>query len=305
MKKSIVFIISCLLLGFVASAQPQKVIEKEFQWFSPVQVQDNFIVKLAKSDRFYVRVNVDERIAAHVQAYEKNGILYLILDEKGYTKELKKELKQKGAAQPVLEATVYMPEIKSLIFTDKVLVSQCEELKSDNFTLTASDNVKIQQLRVSCLTADMNVSKSAEVCADMNVENKLYLTTLNSAKVSLSQNGGNASLDLQSSSVVNMRAAVGTIEIDAVSGAESHVSGTASMLIVNAEGYSRTDAELLEATDGQVTQTGSSKCHINVTEKVKVHLTSGAMLTFRRTPLIEVDRIINSTLIKADDPKRK
>lgn len=305
MKRSIVFIISCLLLGFTASAQPQKVIEKEFQWFSTVKVQDNFIVKLANSDTYSVRIDVDERIAAHVQAYEKNGVLYLILDEKGYTKELKKELNQKGAAQPVLEATVYMPEIKSLIFSDKVIVSQCEDLKSDNFTLTASDNVKIHQLKISCLTADLNVSKNADLCADMIVENKLYLTALNSAKVSFSQNGGNASLDLQATTVVNMRAAVGSVEVEAVSGAESHISGTASMLVVNGSGYSRTDAELLEATEGQVTQTGSSKCHINITDKVKVHLTSGAMLTFRRNPMIEVDRIVSSTLIKADDPKRK
>lgn len=305
MKRSIVFIISSLLLGFVAAAQPQKVIEKEFQWFSTIKVQDSFIVKLANSDTYSVRIDVDERIAAHVQAYEKNGVLYLSLDEKGYTKELKKELNQKGAAQPVLEATIYMPEIKSLIFSGKVILSQCEEIKSDNFTLTASDNTKIQQLKISCLTADMSVSKNADVCADMKVEGKLYLTTLNSGKVSFSQNGGNASLELQGSSVVNMRAAVQTVEVDAVSGAESHISGTASMLVVNASGYSRTDAELLDATDGQITQIGSSKCHINVSNKVKVHLTSGAMLTFRRSPMVEVERILNSTLIKADDPKRK
>jgi hypothetical protein len=29
------------------------------------------------------------------------------------------------------------------------------------------------------------------------------------------------------------------------------------------------------------------------------------MLTFKRSPAIEVERIVNSTLIKADDPKRK
>lgn len=305
MKRSIVLIISCLLYGFVASAQQQKVIEKEFQWFSTVKVQDNFIVKLARAELYGVRINVDERIAAHVQAYEKNGILYLILDEKGYTRELKKELNQKGAPQPVLEVTVYMPEIKSLVFSDDVLVTHCEELISDTFTLTASDNVKIQQLNVTCQAADMNVSKSAEVVANLKVANNLYLTALNSAKVSLDQFGGTASLELQSSSIVNMRARVDAINVDAVSGAEAHISGAATMLVVNASGYTRVDAELLEAMHAQVTQTGSSKCHINVSDKVKVHLTGGAMLTFKRNPMIEVERILNSTLIKADDPKRK
>ena len=305
MKRSIVLIISCLLFGFVASAQQQKVIEKEFQWFSTVKVQDSYIVKLAKADVFAVRINVDERIAAYVQAYEKNGILYLILDEKEYTKELKKELTQKGALQPVLEVTVYMPEISSLVFSGKVLVTHCDDLISDNFTLTASDNVKIQQLNITCETADMNVSKSAEVAAVMNVSNRLYLTTLNTAKVSIDQFGGDASLELQSSSIVNMRARVESVEVDAASGSESHISGIATTLTVNASGYSKTDTELLETITADITQTGSSKCYINASDRVRVHLTNGAMLTFKRNPLIEVDRIVSSTIIKADDPKRK
>lgn len=305
MKKSIVLIISCLLFGVMASAQPQKVIEKEFERFTTVKVQDNFIVKLVNSDKYSVRISVDERIASHVQAYEKSGILYLILDEKGYTKELKKELKQKGASQPTLEAVIYMPEIKSLIFTDGVLVKQSDELKSDNFTLTATDNVKIQQLKVSCVDADLNVSKSAEVCVEMKVKDNLKFETTNSAKVLLVQNGGNAALKLGGSSLFEMKAEVQDLTVEAVSGVESHISGTASMLKVNATAYSRTDAELLDVSTGHMILTGSAKCHVNVAEKMIVNVTGGAMLTFKRTPVIEVERILNSSILKADDPKRK
>ena len=305
MKRMIICIISCLLFGVMASAQPQKVIEKEFEKFSTVNVQDKFVVRLIRSDKYSVRINVDERIAAHVQAYEKNGVLYLVLNEKGYTKELKKELKQKGAAQPVLEAMIYMPEINSLIFSDNVSVAYSDELKSEKFTLTASDNAKVQHLRVTCSTADMNVSRSAEVSAEMYVASRLYLKTLNSSKVSIVQNGGNAFLEQDGSSLIDFKAAVQSLEVLASSGAESRISGTASMLTVDASGYSRTDAELLDATEGLITQTGSSKCHVNVSDKMKVNLTGGSMLTFKRTPTIEVERILNSSLLKADDPKRK
>lgn len=305
MKKSLILIVCGLLFGVMASAQPQKLIEKDFEKFSTVKVEDKFDVKLIRADKYAVRINVDERIAAHVQAYEKNGTLYLILDEKGYTKELKKQLKQKGAAQPVLEAEIYMPEVKSLIFSDKVFVRHCDALKSDNFTLTASDDAKIQQLRVFCSSAEINVAKSVELSAEMKVASKLYLEAKNSSKVSLVQEGGNSFLELEGSAYVDMKATVQTIDVTASSGSESHISGTASLLTVNASGLSRTDVELLEAKEAQVTQTGSSKCHVNVTDKMKVNLTGGSMLTFKRTPAIEVDRIVNSTLIKADDPKRK
>ena len=305
MKRMIICLISCLLFGVMASAQPQNVIEKEFEKFSTVNVQDKFVVRLIRSDKYSVRINVDERIAAHVQAYEKNGVLYLVLNEKGYTKELKKELKQKGAAQPVLEAMIYMPEINSLIFSDNVSVAYSDELKSEKFTLTASDNAKVQHLRVTCSTADMNVSRSAEVSAEMYVASRLYIKSLNSAKVSIVQNGGNAFIEQDGSSLIDFKATVQSLEVLASSGAESRISGTASMLTVDASGYSRTDAELLDVAEGMITQTGSSKCHVNVSDKMKVNLTGGSMLTFKRTPTIEVDRILNSSLLKADDPKRK
>lgn len=301
----IICVISCLLLGVMASAQPQKVIEKEFEKFSTVNVQDKFVVRLIRSDKYSVRINVDERIAAHVQAYEKNGVLYLVLNEKGYTKELKKELKAKGAAQPVLEAMIYMPEINSLIFSDNVTVAYSDELKSEKFTLTASDNAKVQHLRVTCASADLNVSRSAEVSAEMYVASSLYLKAVNSAKASIVQNGGNVFLEQEGSSLVDLKATVQSVEVLASYGSESHISGTASMLTVDASGYSRTDAELLDVTEGLITQAGSSKCHVNVSDKMKVNLTGGSMLTFKRTPTIEVDRILNSSLLKADDPKRK
>ena len=305
MKNSIILIISFLLFGAVASAQSQKVIEKEFEKFSTVKVQDNFVVKLVRSERYAVSITVDERIAAHVQAYEKSGVLNLVLDEKGYTKELKKALKQKGAAEPVLEVMVYMPEIKSLVLSDKVVVTHSDELRSENFALTVEDYAKVKQLKVSCATADLDISRNADVIADLNVASKLYLLAANSAKANINQNGGNAFLELEGSSSVDIKSAVQTFEVLASSGASSHISGTASVLTVNASGYSKTDAELLEVTEGQITQTGSSKCHVNVTERMKVNLTGGSMLTFKRMPIVEVDRIINSTLIKADDPKRK
>ena len=198
-----------------------------------------------------------------------------------------------------------MPEVKSLIFSDDVFIRHCDEIRSDNFTLTASDDAKIQQLRISWSTAEIKVSRNVELNAEMSVASKLYLEAKNSSKVSLTQNGGNTFMELDGSAYVDMKASVQAIEVLASSGAESHISGTASVLTVNASGLSRTDAELLEVKEGQMTQTGSSKCHVNVTEKMKVNLTGGCMLTFKRAPSIEVERIVNSTLIKADDPKRK
>lgn len=307
MKKSIILIVASILLGAVtAMAQPQKVIAKDFERFYTVKVQDKFVVKLKSADKYSVRIICDERIAAHVQAYEKNGVLNLILDERGYTKELKKQLKKKGAAQPTLEAEIYVPEIKSLILMDEVLLTRCDAIRSDNFTMTVTDDVKVQQLNINCTSADIDVSKNAELTdATFNVTEKLTLKAANSTKTGLLQNGGRASLNLSGSAVLDMKSAVKFVEVIASSGADSKIYGTADVVFVEGSGLTRTDVEYLEAHNGKVTLSGSAKCYSNVLDKLTVNLTGGSMLTFKGMPAFVIERIVNSTLIKADDPKRK
>ena len=95
------------------------------------------------------------------------------------------------------------------------------------------------------------------------------------------------------------------MDIEAAGNSSIYLSGIASMLDVEAQNSSFLDAEALEVKEGYFIQSGSSRCHVNVEERMKVNLTGGCMLTFKRKPSIEVERIVNSTLIKADDPKRK
>jgi hypothetical protein len=111
-------------------------------------------------------------------------------------------------------------------------------------------------------------------------------------------------IEQSNSAYVDLRATVTTIEVDASGGSESHLSGTASLLKVTGTGVSRVDAELLESLDGEVMLTGA-KCHVNIMENLKVNLTGGSMLTFKRKPVFEVERILNSSLLTADDEKRK
>jgi hypothetical protein len=235
----------------------------------------------------------------------KNGTLYLILDEKGYSPELKKQLRQKGATAPVLEAEVYMPIINSVVLKDKAVLASCDNFETETFTMTVSDNVLVSYIDVSCSTGELNVSRNAQVKGTVSVTSKMYVNASNSAQVSLTQNGGNAFVSQANSAYIDFKATLNTLEVESAGGSESHISGTASLLKVTGSGLSRVDAELLESKDGDVVLSGSAKCHVNVTDHLKVNLVGGSMLTFKRTPVFEIDRVVNSTLIKADDAKRK
>ena len=305
MKKVLMTMLAVFLWGTVSMAQPLAVQDKNFDKFTRISAEDNFVLKFYKSDSYSVRLKTDERIAAHVQAYVKNYTLYLILDEKGYSSELKKELRKKGAAVPVLEAEVYMPTLNSLVLEDKCVLIHSDLFATETFTMTATDHVLVSHLNIECSTGEVTVSKNAQVTATMNVASKLYLETSNSTQTSFTQNGGNTFISHGGSSYVDFKASVNTLEVEASSGSDSHITGNATLLSVVGGGLSKVDAELLDAPEGNVRLSGSAKCYVNVAKKLKVNLTGGSMLTFKRSPVFEIERIVNSTLIKADDEKRK
>lgn len=305
MKKSILAVVAALLFGASAFAQPLLVQDKNYEKFTKISVEDNFVLRFIKADKYAVTLKTDERIAAHVQAYVKNGTLYLILDEKGYSRELKKQLKQKDSADPVLEADVYMPTFNSLVVKDKVVIASCDSFETETFVMTASDNALVSNFDLTCATGEFNISRSAQVTGTISVTSKLYLNVANSAQVSITQRGGNAFISQTNSAYIDFKARLNMVEVESSGGSESHISGTSSFLKVTGAGLSKVDAELLESNDGEIILTGSAKCHVNVTEHLKVNLIGGSMLTFSRNPAFEIERVVNSTLVKTEDAKRK
>lgn len=306
MKKMIFAVVFLLLAGRGSVfGQSDIVQEHDYERFNAVNVSDYFSVNLYASDRYSVKIVSDERIAPYVKAYVKNGTLFLDLDEKGYTPELKKALRAKGAAAPNLKAEVYMPILNSLVLKEKSVITKSEGLKSENFTLTATDNSRIEKLPLQCVSAEVNLSKGAVAFINVNASKTLYLDISNSSEANIRQESGSMDAKIAGSAVLKTNVNVSEMNIDIAGGTEAYLTGTASMLKVKAAGLSVTDAEALEVSDAEMEQTGSSKCYVNVVNNLKVNLTGGCLLSFKRNPSIEVDRIVNSTMIKADDPKRK
>lgn len=306
MKKMIFAVVFLLLAGRGSVfGQSDIVQEHDYERFNAVNVSDYFSVNLYASDRYSVKIVSDERIAPYVKAYVKNGTLFLELDEKGYTPELKKALRAKGAAEPNLKAEVYMPTLNSLVLKEKSVITRSEGLKSENFTLTATDNSRIEKLPLQCVSAEVNLSKGAVAFINVNASKTLYLDISNSSEANIRQESGSMDAKIAGSAVLKTNVNVSEMNIDIAGGTEAYLTGTASMLKVKAAGLSVTDAEALEVSDAEMEQTGSSKCYVNVVNNLKVNLTGGCLLSFKRNPSIEVDRIVNSTMIKADDPKRK
>ena len=305
MKKIFSVILFAALAMTTAFAQQTVVQNKDLDSFSSVVIGGKFSFRLKSAPNYSIRIISDERIADYVRPKVKNGVFTITLDEKKYPAELKKALKAKGAAEPFLEIELSAPNFKSLEIKEKAVMLDAHRIKVDDFYLKTAGNAKVNRLDVDCVTASLELHGSSQAGVNVNVDTKLNITTENSSVANVSQYGGNSVIMTKGSSVLNLKVEVVDVDIESAGGSTIYLSGNASMIDVEAAGGSLIDAEALEVREGNFVQTGSSKCHANVAERMKVNLTGGCMLTFKRKPVIEVDRIVNSTLIKADDPKRK
>ena len=305
MKKLFFALALAVITAIAANAQASLVHENDYESFSSVNISDDFIVKLNSSDKYSVKTISDERVAPFVSCYVKNGVLYVSLDRKSFTPELKKQLKAKGAAKPVLEVEVYFPSIKSLEMSGNTNLQIADVVKADNFTLVLSDKAKVNKLNIESETAEINLSKSAYANVEATTSKTLYVNTENTSQAIVKHFGNAISLTSAGTSLQNIESEVVNMNASLNGGSTIEVKGSAAKLQVKGAATSRLTAEALAADNASVEQTGSSKCHVNVTGNILVNLTGGAMLTFMGKPTIEVDRIVNSTLIKHDDPRRK
>ncbi len=310
MKRFLMFVTLCIsaVISVHAQADMYKgtIHEVEYESFTSVDVSDDFIVRLVSSDKYMTRIISDKRLEKYVKAHVQNGTLYITLDRKSLSSELKKSLRAKGAPAPVLEAEISFPSINTLKLSDNAILHRSDTICSGTFTLNLGDKARVDKLRLECRTAELNLAKSSYADIEAAVAEQLFISTSNSSKIIVNQSGNGVKITTTGSSMVD--AVVEAENVDVVSSGTSEVkliSGKVDVISVNASGSSKVDAESVAIPNGSMLQEGLSKCYMNVTDSLRVNLTGSSMLTFKNKPYIDVERIVGSTLIKADDPKRK
>ena len=258
MKKLFFALALAVITAIAANAQASLVQENDYESFSSVNISDDFIVKLNSSDKYSVKTISDERVAPFVSCYVKNGVLYVSLDRKSFTPELKKQLKAKGAAKPVLEVEVYFPSIKSLEMSGNTNLQIADVVKAENFTLVLSDKAKVNKLNVESETAEINLSKSAYANVEATTSKTLYVNTENTSQAIVKHFGNAISLTSAGTSLQNIESEVVNMNASLNGGSTIEVKGSAAKLQVKGAATSRLTAEALAADNASVEQTGSS-----------------------------------------------
>ena len=192
-----------LAFMFVASAQKASIHEIEYESFTSVKVSDDFIVRLVTDDRYKVKTMVDERLDQHVKAYVQNGTLYVTLDRKNFSSDLKKALRVKGAPAPKDAVEVAFPSVKLIELSGNTILHRSDVLYAEEFTLNASDKARVDKIYVDCNTAEINLAKNAYADVEVKADEMLYVVTSNSSKAVVKQTGKWVKIDAAGTSAVN------------------------------------------------------------------------------------------------------
>lgn len=303
MKKILLAAAAIFALAIGANAQPVESVQN-YSEFAGIDVSNNFEVKISYGETFQVKTLVEDLISQYVQMYVKSGILYITLDEKSYSKEVKAALKGKNAIVPILRAEVQFPSISSMKFSGKTVAYATDNIKSDVIKIELEDNAVIKSMSLDGQDVRIKMSNKTNATFDIYC-NELEIEGANNAVATLALNATKLNVGTAGSATVNVNGDFKQVETKSQGSSVITLQGNSSKLVVDGSASSYVHAESLDVKEGEVVLANSAKCDINAKDKLKVDLTGSSTLTFDSNPSVDVTRIIGSTMVRPNTKKKK
>lgn len=286
--------------SFHASAQDTVVIDNDFSGFRTVDIGSAFDFTLHKADECRVVISADERIADYLTYYIKDNTLNLALDSKSFPQELKKTFRGRDASVPVLQADIYVKDLKELRMHDSVVLNNEESFSTDSLHVSLDGRAMISGFSFEGDFLSVKLGRSSY--ADLSVKAdsvRVAVSGASSADMTFETGG----LSLHSEGMAGIRA-TGTAHRCAVyseSSSEVSVAGSAESLDVTGRGMSVINASGLEVDRAAVRLSGPSQCSADAGNSLCIDLSGGAHLMYGGTPSTHIVRIQNSSVTRYDD----
>lgn len=306
MKKVLVFIGMVLIsLGAFAQkndvATPAQIVRNKADYtsFVGISIARNFEISLINGGSYYSVVEADSRIADFCRAYVQGSVLYVDVDEKNLPSEAKKIMSKKGALAPVMKVTVSIPEHADFqqINLDgyAILSSLASFSNSSHLNIAASGNSVIKSLNAKVSDLSVTTSKKANVECEIACNN-LKVVCSNGSVVMLKGRAHSVETNSDGSSLITLDAAVKTITVTAGGSSNVVLSGTADKFDIIGRNNGKVDASKFKVKSAWA-DVNHGEAQLNVDENLKLTLQSGAKVNYEGLPVIDIDKIQNSTVV--------
>ena len=301
MKK---FVLIASLLALVsASSFAQKTVDQtiDYTGFRNIEIKKAFEVEICPSETYSVQLSVDERIAENVIAAVNNNTLILDVDEKSYSKELKK-LEAQNSLPPVHRVKVFCPVLNKIIAGDKAVISASENIKADDLSIEFSNSVLARNLVIDAKAVKIKLLNKANARFDIYA-NEVEYSAENSSSATMVVNTNTMIVSASGSSVNTIDGEYNSVEVHARNSSVTTLSGNGNKISVEGSGSASVNADALSMREAGVKLSNSSVCKINAKDNLKVELLGSSHLIYNSAPKIEIERIVNSTMTRSSDTK--
>ena len=112
--KRLLLIIFAAVMAVTANAQKKVVVEHSYSSFDAVQAEDWFSISFSRSEEYGVRITTEASVEDYIIAYAKEGVLYLVVDEKAMPADVRKMFKAKNPVLAMPRVEIFAPEIKDV-----------------------------------------------------------------------------------------------------------------------------------------------------------------------------------------------
>ena len=282
--------------------------------FNAINVSDDFEVTLTRG-AYGAHLTVDKELAPYVEVYVRSRTLFINFDEKSVPRDLRKLYRGRSGLTATFRVIVYTPDVKSITLSDYAILTGTEEFVSTDFELAAAGKSQVKNLSVTAATAKVSLKKNAAANLVLRADRSIEVATDNNSTLDLSYDAETLTLYSGGSSIISADGPCVTMNLTTTGSSQVKVSSETEVVNVSAEGNSlltlngkaydmkvqgarnaSVDALAMPLETVDANLANNSSVLVDASKSIHVNLVGGSALYYTGNPLIEIEKIIKSTL---------
>ena len=282
--------------------------------FNAINVSDDFEVTVARG-AYGAKLTVDKELSPYVEVYVRSRTLFISFDEKAVPRDLRKMYRGRGGLTATFRVTVYTPDLQSVTLSDYAILTGTEEFVASDFELVAAGKTKVKNLSITAASAKISLKKNAFANLVVRTDRALEISTDNNASLDLSYDAENLTLVSGGSSIVNADGPCVNLNLTTAGSSQVKISSETEVVDIVAEGNSQltltgkaydlkiqgsrnasVDALAMPLETVDANMANSSSVLVDASKSIHANLVGGSALYFTGNPVIEIEKIVKSTL---------
>lgn len=281
------------------SVAQTRTIEHEYSEFDAISVSDGFKVTMVERDGYNAKFKVSDVLESYIECYVKGGTLYIGIDEKSVPKDTKKAFKGKNSEGPVLEATVYVPNLNSITLNDNSTFSSNSTLKAGKFKMNLSGTSSVANLNVDAESAVISVNKKAKLTSfNVKSDGKLTVNGDGNASAVIEYSAKSLEVNNAGSADLAINGQCNDLAACTAGSARMSLSGkTGSLKVTGKGGSSKVEASSVSVDDVTVSLDGA-ELTVSPGKNLSLDLGKGASVCYSGDPKIKIVKIQNASVTR-------